>query len=501
MTRFKTCDLNQPYLLPPSLQDWLPESHLARFIAEISEQLDLSAIYATYGRQDGRGAQAYHPQMLTRLLLYAYCVGKPSSRQIERATYDEVAFRYLAANQHPDHDTIANFRQQHLQSLAGLFVAALGMCREAGLVKLGQVALDGTKVRAQANRHQTLKGDEVAARERVLAKRVEELLRQAAEVDAAEDARYGQGRRGDELPPALATAQQRLAKLREIRQRMEQAAQEQAGQLARERAAAGGKARSEAEKKRWQRARKRTEWSAQRMNTTDTDSQLMKDGASGAIVQAYNAQAAVDGHHQVIVAADVTTECNDKGQLVPMVQQAQQNLGQMPETVLADAGYWNEEALAHAALAGLDVLVPPDAQRPGQDVDQLPAKAPRSGRAQAMRARLNSEHDKAVYAQRQAVVEPVFGQIKERRGFRRFSLRGLRKVRAEWLLICLTHNLLKLHRCRLAAAAEASQTSSRRCRHSAAPNQTHFAARISRNGPGDGATQFRRTIPEPSRYD
>lgn len=476
MSRFKACDLNQPYLLPPALQDWLPESHLARFIAEISEQLDLSAIYATYGRQDGRGAQAYHPLMLTRLLLYAYCVGKPSSRQIEKATYDEVAFRYLAADQHPDHDTIANFRQQHLQSLAGLFVQALRLCREAGLVKLGYVALDGTKVRAQASGRRTVSGDKVAERERELAQRVEELLSKAAQVDAEEDARYGQGQRGDALPAELATVEKRLAKLREIKQKMEQQARQQAEQLARERAEAGGKARTEAEKKRWQRAKKRTELEQQRLNTTDADSKLMKDGASGAIVQAYNAQAVVDEQDQVIVAADVTTECNDRGQLAPMVQQAKQNLGQTPETVLADAGYWNEEALAHPALVGVDVLVPPDAQRPGKDGDQLPANAPRSQRAEAMRARLKGEQDKAVYARRQAVVEPVFGQIKERRGFRRFSLRGLSNVQAEWVLICLTHNLLKLHRSRMAASKPAPNRRSCLRRGGADRLQTEFAA-------------------------
>ena len=452
MRRFRTCDLNQPFLLPPDMQDWLPTNHLARFVAEVCGELDLSAILACYERRDARGAEAYHPVLLTRLLLYAYCIGKPSSRQIEKATYDEVPFRYLSADQHPDHDTIANFRQQHLQSLAQLFLQALSLCQQAGLVKLGHVALDGTKVRAQANRRKTLRGDKISEREQALAKKIEELMNKAAQVDAAEDAAYGKGKRGDELPSELATAQQRLAKLREIKTKMEQAARDEAAKLERERAAAGGKPRNEAEKKRWQRAKKRAQLSGQVMNPTDPDSQVMKDGASGALVQAYNAQAVVDGQGQIIVAAEVTTECNDKGQLVPMVERMRENVGALPECVLADTGYWSEEALGAEALKSLDVLVPPDSGR-GTGDKKLAANAPRTERAEAMRSRLKQEADRALYTKRQGVVEPVFGQIKERRGFRRFQFRGLEKVRAEWAMICLTHNLLKLFKHRLASAA------------------------------------------------
>lgn len=475
MRRFRCCDLNQPYLLPPALQDWLPASHLARFIAEVSAELDLTAICASYERPDGRGAEAYHPLLLTRLLLYAYCVGQPSSRQIEKATYDEVAFRYLSADQHPDHDTIANFRQQHLQSLAGLFVQALRLCREAGLLKLGHVALDGTKVLAQASGRKNLKAGQLAALEQALSRRVEQLLERAAQVDAEEDARYGQGRRGDELPEELATAEKRLAKLREIKQKLEQEAREQAAQLEQERAQAGGKPRNAAEKKRWQRAKQRAQFSAQKLNLSDSDSRLMKDGASGAIVQSYNAQAVVDEQRQIIVAAEVTNECNDKGQLAPMAQRMNEHLQALaetpeqsveapssvpeqrpsdrPTTLLADAGYWSEEALSAEALKNFDVLVPPGSQLPRKRDRAPAANAPHTPRAEAMRARLKNEADRILYSKRQGLVEPVFGQIKERRGFRRFSLRGLAKVRAEWTLICLTHNLLKLHQVWMAPAA------------------------------------------------
>ena len=451
--RFRTCDLNQPFLLPPSLQDWLPADHLARFIAEVSEELDLSGIYATYERRDGRGAEGYHPLLLTRLLLYAYCVGKPSSQQIEKATYDEVAFRYLAADQHPDHDTIASFRQRHLASLAGLFVEALRMCREAGLVKLGHVALDGTKIWAQANRRQNVKGKQVAEQEQALAERVEQLLAEAARVDVEEDARYGKGQRGDALPAQLATAEKRLAKLRAIKAKMEKQARQQAAELERVRAEASGKPRNEAEKKRWQRAKKRAKFAEQQLNESDPDSRLMKDGASGAFVQAYNAQAAVDDQQQIIVAAEVTQDCNDKGQLAPMAERIQENLNAAPETMTADTGYFSEEALGEEALQGIDLLVPPDSQAPWKKDQELAPNAPHSERAEAMRARMNHPAGRALYARRKTTVEPVFGQIKERRRFRRFSLRGLAQVRGEWALICLTHNLLKLHQHRKAKAA------------------------------------------------
>ena len=457
--QFRTCDLTQPFLLPPSLQDWLPEDHLARFIADVTEQLDLSPIYASYVRHDGRGAVAYHPLMLTRLLLYSYCVGKSSSRQIEKATYDEVPFRYLAADQHPDHDTLASFRQHHLASLAELFLQTLRMCKEAGLVKLGHVALDGTKIWAQASRRKNRSGEQVAQREKELTERVDELLAEAARVDAEEDARYGQGRRGEELPAELATAEKRLAKLREVKVKMEQQAREQAARLEKERAEAGNKPRNEAEKKRWQRAKKRSDFSQQRMNESDADSRLMKDGSSGAFVQAYNAQAAVDEQQQIIVAAGVTQECNDKGQLAPMVEQIKQNLNAVPETMTADTGYFSEQALADEVLKGIDVLVPPDAPAPWKQERELAPNAPRSERAEAMRARLNNQAGKATYAKRKVTVEPVFGQIKERRRFRRFSMRGLARVQGEWLLICLTHNLLKLHQHRKADTAETTVAS------------------------------------------
>ena len=226
--RFRSCDLNQAYLLPPSLQDWLPEGHLARFVAEVVEALDLSAIYATYEAGDGRGLAAYDPRMMVRVLIYGYCRGVASSRRIERATYEDVAFRYLAADQHPDHDTIAAFRQEHLTPLAQLFVQVLQLCQRAGLVKLGHVALDGTKIKANASKHKAMSYERMEKAEKELAAEVQALLAEAARVDAEEDGKYGKGKRGDELPKELARRESRLEKIREAKAALEQEAREAA---------------------------------------------------------------------------------------------------------------------------------------------------------------------------------------------------------------------------------------------------------------------------------
>src|SRR5271157_5779364 len=222
--QFRSCDLNQAYLLPPSLQDWLPEGHLARFVAEVVEALDLSAIYAKYEEGDGRGQAAYDPRMMVRVLIYGYCRGVASSRRMERATYEDVAFRYLAADQHPDHDTIAAFRQEHLGSLARLFVQVLQLCQRAGLVKLGHVALEGTKIRAKASKHKAMSSERMEKAEKELEAEVQALLAEAARVDAEEDGKYGKGKRGDELPKELARREQRRGKIGAAKAALEQEA-------------------------------------------------------------------------------------------------------------------------------------------------------------------------------------------------------------------------------------------------------------------------------------
>ena len=446
MNTFRPYDPDQLFLLPPALRDWLPEGHLALFISDLVDHaLDLTLIVAPYETGDGRGQPPYHPALLVKLLGYAYCTGKPCSRQIEQATDDEVPYRVLAANQHPDHDTLAAFRQQHLAALAGLFGQVLALCRQAGLVKLGHVALDGTKGRANASKHKAMSYSRMPEAEQRLQQEIAALLAQAQQVDTAEGTQYRQGRRGDELPAELARRESRLAKLREAKVALEAAAVALAKLAARQRQAeATGRKLAGRPPQVSDPAQATPDPKTQR-NFTDPESRLMQDGATTSFVQGYNAQAAVDGAAQIIVAADVTPEANDKQQLVPMVGQVVANCGAAPTVASADSGYFSAAAVTAPAIAATDLYIPPDRQQHGDAA--APAPCPDDGTASgAMRAKVRSEAGHALYALRKAIVEPVFGQIKGARGFRRFSFRGLAKVQAEWRLICLTHNLLKLFR-------------------------------------------------------
>ena len=453
----------QVLLLPPSLEDWLPEEHLARFLHEVTAGLDLSELLRSY-EEDGRGQSAYHPLMMVRLLLYGYCLGLASSRGIERATHENVAFRYLACNQHPDHSTISGFRQRHQEALGNLFLKVLALCREAGLVKLGHVALDGTQIKANASSHKTLSYEKLQEREKGLAAVVEALLAAAEQVDAGEEAQAGSAEAG-ELPPGLRKKQQRLEKIRAAKARLEEGAREKAE------AAPPGAAENNPQGKESAVAESGGGASAggteeppapnEKTNLTDPDSRLLRDGASKGWVQGYNAQAAVDQQAQIIVAAEVTQDHTDRTHLCPLVQQVQQNLGASPEKVSADTGYWSPTAVSSPVVAEIDLYIRPDAPpRAVREAEQRSAtgvplrkKKPRSGyaaeglsRADALRLKLQTPEGKAIYAKRREIVEPVFGQVKQRRGFRQFLLRGLQAVQQEWKLICLTHNLLKLYR-------------------------------------------------------
>ena len=422
-------------------------------------ELELSAIYAEYGRQDGRGLSAYHPLLLTRLLLYGYCIGVTSSRRMERATYDDVAFRYLAADQHPDHDTIAAFRQQHIAALAGLFVQALRLCQQAGLVKLGNVAIDGTKIMANASTRRSLPYQKLCEREQYWQQMVDRLLAEAQRTDEQEDQRYGKGQPADPLPAELAHAHSRREKLRQAKAELEREARQRLEELQRMapcrkrgRPAKGvhpppRNVRRENARKQLRRARRNAAAPSRQYNFVDPDSRVMLDNGRKCFVQGYNAQVAADSHAQVIVAAELTQQTTDRRQLVPMARAIREAPGAVPECLVADAGYWDTVSLQDAALAGIDVLVSPDsqAQPPGAP---LPCNAPQNAEAMRMREVLASESGRARYRMRKAVVEPVFGQIKEARGIRRFRLRGLERASGEWKLICATHNLLKLFRYR-----------------------------------------------------
>ena len=448
-------DVNQSLLFPPSLHDWLPEGHLARFLVDVVSALDLSAIYASYDEKDGRGQSAYAPAMMVRILLYGYATGVYSSRKLEAKTYDEVAFRYLSADAHPDHDTIAEFRKRHLEALAGLFTQALLLCEKAGLVKLGHVAIDGTKIKANASKHKAMSYARMSETEQRLKQEIEALLEQAEDVDAAEDAQYGKGKRGDELPEELARRESRLKKIAQAKAELEQEARQKAE---RERAEVEAKLaeRHEQEEQTGKKKRGREpkvpdpkqaqpEARAQR-NFTDPDSRIMPDGANkGSFVQGYNAQAVVDSRAQIIVAAEVTQETTDNRQLLPMLGQVEQNMGRKPDAASADAGYWSKANVTDESLVGIDLHIATGRDKHEETFET--ATEPPSDQAtvkEAMRQKLHTEAGRSIYKMRKAIVEPVFGHIKERRGFRRFNLRGLDNVRSEWKLVCLTSNLLKL---------------------------------------------------------
>jgi transposase len=447
--------VNQTLLFPPSLHDWLPDGHLARFVVDVVSALDLEAIYASYREKDSRGQSAYAPEMMVRLLLYGYATGVYSSRKIETRTYEDVAFRYLAGDQHPDHATLAEFRKRHLTALAGLFTQALLLCAKAGLVKLGHVAIDGSKIKANASKHKAMSYKRMTETEARLEQEIKELLRQAEQADAAEDAQYGKKHRGDELPDELSRRESRLEKIREAKQALEDEAREKAeheGAEAEKKLAE----REEEEKRTGKKKRGRTPQppdpdkarpadKAQR-NFTDPESRIMPDGANkGSFVQAYNAQIAVDSASQVIVAAEVTQETTDSHQLLAMLAQIEKNLARKPEKASADAGYFSEANVTDAAVTGIDLYIATGRDRHGDPAEPAIGDAPAGATVhEQMRHKLRTEAGRAVYKMRKAIVEPVFGQIKERRGFRRFSLRGKQNVGSEWRLVCAVGNLLKL---------------------------------------------------------
>jgi transposase len=434
---FLSCDRDQDFLLAPSVREWLPAGHLAWFVLEVVERLDLRAFYGGY-RADGSGRPAHDPAMMVALLVYAYCVGERSSRRIERRCVEDVAFRVIAANRAPDHTTISRFRQRFAGPLAGLFVQVLAMCQRAGMVRVGTVAVDATKMAANAG---------ISANRTYAAIRaeVERILAEADEIDAAEDALFGDAR-GDELPDELADPRSRRARLDQAQRELEaehaarEAEHEQRLAERAEQEATIGKRLSGRRPKPPQQG----ELLAARRNLTDPESRIMSH--RGAFVQGYNAQA-IAGEQRVILAADVTAEANDSGQLAPMLQAARTNLEAIGhqgaiECVLADGGYWNHEQIRRLGIDGTQVLVPThDPHRAGRK--RLPRQGPEAERIQAL---LDTQPGRALYRRRAELVEPVFAHTKHTRQITRFSRRGLAAVQAEWQLIAATHNLLKLFR-------------------------------------------------------
>ena len=432
---YKPYQPEQDLLLPPSLKDWLPEKHLAYFVSEVVEELDLSGIYAVYER-DERGQPPYDPRMMTKLLVYGYCVGVYSARKIAQRLTEDVAFRVLAAGNEPDFRTIADFRKIHLEALKGLFEQVLKMALEAGAVKLGRVALDGSKIKANASKHKAMSYDRMAEQEEEIRKQVKELLGRAEAADAEEDRRYGKDRAGEELPEELQRRETRLKRLREAKRALEERARERAkkeGQPAEEAAKATPEAKDQ-------------------YNFTDPESRIMKDGATKEFVQAYNAQVVVEPEMQLIVGQAVTQAANDKEQVAPMMEAVEEQSGQRPEAVLADSGYCSEKNLEHLESKSepekrMEAFIATERQKHGEQRVAGRGRLPKGAtRVERMKRKLQTQAGAAIYAARKGIVEPVFGQIKQGRGFRRFSLRGFEKVKAEWALVCAAHNLLKMYR-------------------------------------------------------
>jgi transposase len=416
----------QDLLLPQNPRDWLPEDHLAHFVSDVVDELDLSAIESVYEKEE-RGQPPYHPRMMTKILLYGYCVGVFSSRQIQKKLVEDVGFRVLAAGNEPDFRTISDFRKLHLEALQGLFDQVLQIALKAGTLKLGRVAIDGSKVKANASKHKAMSYGRMQEEEKRLRNEVKKLLEEAEKVDKEEDARYGRERSGDELPAELARRETRLEKIREAKRALEQRAREQA--------------KSKGQPEEGVKPEPKMQY-----NFTDPESRIMKAGDG--FEQAYNAQVAVESGYQLIVGQLVTQAVNDKQQLKPVLDAVREQAEQKPEEVVSDSGYCSEANLKVLEGRKIEGFVATDRES-YRDLSQPGPRGPLpkgATRVDRMRRKLQTKVGAAIYATRKTVVEPVFGQIKQARGFRQFLLRGLKKVQGEWAIICLTHNILKLYR-------------------------------------------------------
>ena len=484
MKTYRSWNPEQSHLLPPAPRDWLPEGHLVFFIIDVVQQLDLGAITRAVDAKDPRGAKPYSPVMMTTLLLYAYCVGVFSSRRIERATYEDVAFRVLTAGEHPVYTVIAAFRRSHIDAFTDIFQQTVALCRQAGMVKLGLVALDGTKMQGSASKHKAMSYDRMQEEEKRLEEEIRGLLKRVEDTDLAEDGRFGEDQREEDLPAELRRREGRREKIRAAKRALEEEARHARIEVLEQRAAvheahAAEETDSARRKRAATEARKAREQAAEiakdldddeppssmgststglqthrvkttpkgkpvpkaQRNFTDHESRIQESG--GSFLQGYNCQAVVDAEAQVIVAQGVTNQPPDNHHLQPMLEQTARNVGRLPDAAAADAGYWTSENALYGETHGVDLYISTRRAHHGQPP---PTVAPDDSPRGTMARKLASDVGRAVYARRKAIVEPVFGQVKEARGFRRFLLRGLRKVGGEWALLTATHNLLKLLR-------------------------------------------------------
>ena len=458
---FRAWKIDEPLFLSPTVQDFVAKDHLARFVLSlVRDDVDLAEITGTYGSE--RGQPPFDPTMMTALLLYSYCCGIYSSRRIAKACRERVDFMSIVALDAPDFRTISEFRKRHLKALGELFGQILQLCEKAGLVKLGHVALDGTKIKANASKHKAMSYERMEKRAAELEAEVAKWLSTAAAADAEEDKLHGRDKTGDEMPEWVADKKRRAERIRKAKAELE--AEAKAAAAAKLKAAAEGAEKQAAEGRRKpgrKAAPPSTEPDAKaQKNFTDPESRIMK--SKDGFVQAYNAQAAVDGEAQIIVAHDVTQSAVDCGQLVPMTDAIETNLGRKPAQLSADAGYCSETNLAALETRNIDAYVATGRARDAVAgaVNDEAAAAPSSlqpdsapTRVEAMRAKIKAGGHASPYRLRKQLPEPVFGQIKQARGFRQFLLRGIERVRAEWAIVCTVHNLLKLAQRRSLSAA------------------------------------------------
>jgi transposase len=440
---FRPWKIDELQLLPPSVQDYVPEDHLSRLIvALVREELDLSAISGSY--TSGLGQPAFEPQMMTALLLHGYASGLYSSRRIAKAALGRADFMMIVAGDPPDFRTISDFRKRHLRALASLFVQVLKLAEKAGLVKLGHVALDGTKIKANASKHKAMSYACMRKREAELQAEVDRWLQAAEAADAEEDKLHG-ARRGDEMPAWVANKEKRLAKIRQAKAELEAEAKAAAEEEMRRRAAAEKEHLAQGRKKNGRTPappRAEPDGKTQR-NFTDPQSRILK--TKDGYIQGYNAQAAVDAEAQIIVAHGLTQSMSDQDQLVPLIDEIEDNLGRTPKEASADAGYCSEVNIGTLIGRRIEGYIATGRQKHGTKAAVAKSKS-RSPLIERMSAKLKRAGHRSRYRLRKQTVEPVFGQIKQARGFRQFLLRGVEKVKAEWALICTAHNLTKLAR-------------------------------------------------------
>lgn len=486
--QYRPWNVDQQLLFPPSLRDWVPADHLVFRFLEVIDVLDITAITRKIDDSDPRGTRPYHPRMMLALLVFAYCSGVYSSRRVARATYDNVAFRVLTGDEHPHFTVVNEFRARHQDAVKDLFLQVLRLCGRAGLVDLEHIAVDGTKVKANASKHKAMSYRRMKRELKRLEGEIERMMEHAAQVDAEEDAQLGAGWDAHQIPEELKRREERKRRIEEAKRELEREAAKARERILRQRAKEHReKAKTESDpvaRKRKESCARKAEEQAGRLaeqtgssstsdsaenpetalpehqvqsssqgeptpeaqrNFTDPDSRIMK--RDGSFMQAYNCQIAVDSKNQVIVAEAVTNQSPDHEHLIPLVETVEQNVGRLPVRVSADAGYMSAANACHCEKRRVDAHLSVARDRHGaQDVGSDAPTVSKKPEWEKMRAKLRTPEGKKTYSRRKAIVEPVFGQIKEERGFLRFSLRGLRKVRGEWTLVCLCHNLVKLVR-------------------------------------------------------